>query len=97
MTKVLFFAPVQLTNLLQTDHIRVELLDRMAQIVNLQASPWAYALDPFVNVVGHHPNGVGHARKPSQVNRKTAAAVLKMKLKKIAGTIATSFYLCITQ
>jgi hypothetical protein len=50
-----------------------------------------------VNVVGHHPNGVGHAWKPSQVNRKTAAAVLKMELKKIAGTIAISFYLCITQ
>jgi hypothetical protein len=35
MVEVLFFSPVQLTHLLQTDHISVELLNRMAQIVNL--------------------------------------------------------------
>jgi len=31
------------------------------------------------------------------VNRKNAAVVLKMELKKIAGTMAIGFYLCITQ
>ncbi len=70
-------APMELAHLLQADQIGVELLDRLAEVVNLQAALRPDAPHPFVNVVGRdakvrlnraHPANFGSNRIASALD-----------------------------
>ena len=51
-------APVQFAHFLQADDVGVELLDRQAQVVDLQPTRRAKALHSFVDVVRGNPQDV---------------------------------------
>ena len=55
MGEVFSLAPVHFADLLQAHNIGVQLLDGMAQVVDLQAARRAQALDTFVDVVSRNP------------------------------------------
>ena len=56
--EVLGFAPIELAHLLQADDVRVELLDRVSQVVNLEPAARPDTLHPLVDVVSGNPQYV---------------------------------------
>ena len=60
--KILRLTPVQLAHFLQANDVGIELLDRMTQVVDLQAPRRAYALHALVDVVGGNAQDVGGGR-----------------------------------
>ena len=49
--------PVYLSDFLQTDHVRIQLLNGMTQIVDFEPLPWSDPLNALMNVVGRYTQG----------------------------------------
>ena len=55
---MLFFRAVQFADFLQTHDVSIELLHRMANVVDLKAPCRTQTLHPFMDVVSRHAQGM---------------------------------------
>ena len=53
--EIFLFTAVELAHLLQADDVGIQLLDRVAQVMDLQPPGRPQTLDAFVDVVSGHP------------------------------------------